>query len=665
MGKAKGGQQLEDGVSEARKPTDLARLVRMVTEAQSLTAEARKQSQIDDDYYHSHQLTAAELKALAARGQPDIIINRTKAAINGILGVTEQGKSEPRAYPRTPHDEDSADVATDVLRYIAEKNRFPRLKQDVFRDMLVAGSGAVLIGANDDLDVTGEQIRWEELIYDPRARRADFADARFMGIAKWMYADDAGALYPDKRSAIEEGITNGGLIGDQTFQDRPENGQGSWIDKRQRRLMVVELYYRENGWKRCVFTASDILEEGDSPYTDDKGRPCNPIEAQSAYVDRNNNRYGAVRDMRGPQDEINKRRSKLLHLISTSQIQAVDPSAVEVNSDIARKEAARPDGVIPYGWQKVQTSDMATGQAQLLQEAKAELERLGPNPAILGRQGADSSGRALLARQQAGMVELAVLFGALEDWELRVYRQMWSRAKQFWKAPMFIRVTDDEDAPKFVALNQPQMGPPQLVAHPETGQPMIQPTILGYDNAMGEMDVDITLDSMPDTANIQQEQFQDLVQLVGSNPAYAAKVPFEVLLQLSAVPHKRQILDQLKQGNEQQAQQAAQLQAQQQQLALQGMQAEVAEKQTKAELNDANAHLAHARAHRESVSAATDTANTGHANKLITAQVAKTNADQGLSQVQAYDTLLNGIHQRQLAADAAMGQGPAAGDTGA
>jgi hypothetical protein len=345
VGKAQGGQQLEDGVTaEDRKPPDLARLVRMVTEGQSLTAEPRKQSQIDDDYYHSHQLSADELKALASRGQPDIIINRTKAAINGILGVTEQGKSEPRAYPRTPHDEDSADVATDVLRYIAEKNRFPRLKQDVFRDMLVAGTGAVLIGANDDLDVTGEQIRWEELIYDPRARRNDFSDARYLGIAKWMYADDVADRYPEKRSAIEAGITDGSLIGDQTFQDRPENGMGSWIDKRQRRLMVVELYYRENGWKRCVFTASDILEEGDSPYQDDKGRPCCPIEAQSAYVDRNNNRYGAVRDMRGPQDEINKRRSKLLHLISVSQIQAVDPSAVEVNSDRG------PQGSGPPRW---------------------------------------------------------------------------------------------------------------------------------------------------------------------------------------------------------------------------------------------------------------------------------------------------------------------------
>lgn len=676
--------------ADDRKPPDLARLKRWVSEAQSLTADTRTQSLIDTDYYDGHQWTREEKKALADRGQPDIVINRTRAAVNGILGVTEQGDSEPRAFPRTPQDEDTADVATDCLNYIADKARFGRLKIDAFRDMLVPGSMAALIGADADLNVTIEPIRWEELLYDPKSRRPDFSDARFMGIAKWMYADDVTALYPAKKDDIEACVADGSIVGDVSFQDRPDSAQNNWVDKRQRRLMVIELYYREGGWKRCVFIAAAILEEGDSPYNDDKGRPVNPIEAQSAYVDRHNNRYGAVRDMRGPQDEINKRRSKLLHLISTSQIQAVDPAAVEVDADVARKEAAKPDGVIPFGWQKVQTADHAAGQAQLLQEAKNELERLGPNPAVLGRQGSDSSGRALLARQQAGMVELAVLFGALEDWELRVYRQCWARVKQFWKAPQFIRVTDDEDAPKFVGLNQPptMQGPPvmgpdgQPQQGPEVpGQPiadasgqhaMIQgkpayqmhdgSMVLGYKNAVGEMDVDISLDSKPDVANIQQEQFQDLVQLVGSNPNYATQVPFDILLGLSAVPHKRQILDQLKTYRDQQGQQQAQAQAAQQQIALAGAQAKVDEINSKAGLNQANTQLAGAKAqslHVQAASAAQDSDANAHA---VSAQVMKANHDAGLSSVQAYDTLLNGIHQRAQAQEAAE---PAAGDTGA
>ena len=57
---------------------------------------------------------------------------------------------------------------------------------------------------------------------------------------------------------------------------------------------------------------------------------------QSGYVDRDNNRYGAIKDMIGPQDEINKRRSKALHLLTMRQVVA-EQGAVE-DVDAARAE---------------------------------------------------------------------------------------------------------------------------------------------------------------------------------------------------------------------------------------------------------------------------------------------------------------------------------------
>ncbi|MEO8926214.1 MAG: hypothetical protein ABI306_03540, partial [Caulobacteraceae bacterium] len=472
-----------DNPDQTQAP-DLAKLKRYFTEARDLTYIARTNSLTAIDYYDSDQYTATELSTLAARGQAPIVINRVKPAINGIIGVTEKGRSDPRAWPRNPGDEDAADAATDVLRYIADFNRFKRLKQDCFRDMLVPGAMAALIGVDSDKQVTITQVRWEELFADPRSRRPDFKDARFLGIAKWMYQDDVAALYPDKAAEIESAVENGaggGMAPDASYQDRPENGiqagGSAWIDFKQRRLMVVEMYYREGSWKRCVFTGSDVLESGPSPYNDHKGRPDCPIEAMSAYVKRDNARYGAVWDMIGLQDEINRRRSKALHLLSVTRIQVANPAAIDVDADEARKEAARPDGVIPFGWQLAPNTVQMQGQLELLQESKAEMERMGPSPAVLGRSTEDSSGRALLARQQSGLIELGNLYGALEDWELRVYRQCWARAKQFWTDPQFIRVTDDENAPKFVGLNMP-------VSDGMGG-------VLGYKNALAEMDVDI------------------------------------------------------------------------------------------------------------------------------------------------------------------------------
>lgn len=557
---------------------DLARLKRFFTEARDLTAEARRNSLVAIDYYDTDQFTRADLAKLSARNQPAITINRVKPAINGIVGVAERGRADPRAWPRAPGDEESADAATDVLRYIADFNRFRRLKSDCFRDMLVPGTMATLIGVDGDTQVTITQVRWEEFFADPRSRRADFKDARYLGIAKYMYADDVAAMYPRFTASIEATVETGpggAFQPDESYQDRPEGAftAAMWADRKARRLMVVELYYREAGdWRRCVFTGSDVLEWGPSPYLDHKARPDCPIEAQSAYVKRDNSRYGAVRDMIDLQDEINKRRGKALHLLTVSRVQAIDGQAANIDANEVRLEASRPDGVLPLGWNMAPNTAQMAGNLELLQEAKAELERMGPSPAVTGRGHEGDSGRALLARQQSGLMELSSLYGGLEDWELRVYRQCWARAKQFWKAPQFIRVTDDEDSPKFVGLNQP------LLRQGFGGQ-----AVFGYKNAVAEMDVDIEIDTQADMGTIQQEQFTELMRLVASNPAWAAQLPLNMAIQLSTIPHKRSVLDQIKQA----AQEAQQAQAQQQQIAQAHAAAAIAETQAKAGLHHA------------------------------------------------------------------------------
>lgn len=573
------------------RPTyDVVPLRRMFDDSQTLTRDAREESLVDVDYYDGKQWTKAEREALRKRKQPDNVWNYTRIAVNGTLGVIEKGATDPRAYPRNPDDEDSADVASKTLRYIGDYNRFAGIKRDVAQDILVPGTGAAIVQVDEDLKITVEQIRWEEFFYDPRSRRKDLRDARYMGVAKWMYADDVAATYPEAKEEIDAVIDSGSMMPvDETFRDRPRNDT-AWIDRRKRRLLVVEIYHRVgNIWQRCVFHGSGALEAGPSPYLDEKGKPSNPIEAMSCYIDRENNRYGLVRDMRGPADEINKRSSKLLALVSMSQIEVADPSAIDVDADIARAEAARPDGVIPYGWRKVSTTDMAAGQTALLQHAVMMMERLGQNPAILGRQGADASGRSQMVRQQAGLTESATVFAGIEDWELRIYRQMWARAKQFWKAPMWIRVTDDAKAADFVGINQPVLGPPQLVQQydevtGQTGYAMHQP-VLGYQNQLGEMDVDIILDTVPDTANLQQEQFLALVDLARAG----IPIPPEILVEASSLPNKRELLERLKAPAEQGPSPVEQLKLEAASAATDKLKSETVLNITSAALNEARA----------------------------------------------------------------------------
>lgn len=528
---------MEDGVTGAGGAS-LTSLKSMVEEALSLTGTARLEAAKDRDYYDGPgQWTDAERAALRKRKQPDNYFNRIRPGIDGILGVLEQGQTDPKAFPRNPDDEDAAEVATKSLRYIEDRARFDRTKLDCAETFFIEGICALINEVDDDQEIAPTLIAYSEFIYDPRSRRRDFRDARYLGVAKWQWADDVAARYPDAKVDVEAAVNTGSMV-DQINEDKPTGGVSgavAWADRRKRRLLVAEVYYREGPqWMRCVFHAGGILEEGPSPYLDQKRRPKCPIEAASCYVDRENNRYGKVRDMRGPQDEINKRRSKLLHELSVAQIQAVDPAAVEVDADQARAEAAKPDGVIPFGWQRVNRSDIAAGQAQLLTEAKAEIERMGPNPAILGRQGENSSGRANLVRQQAGLTELATVLGVFDDFLLRCYRGMWDLAKQTWQGPKWIRVTDEEGSLEWIGLNKPT----GMMGH--NGGPELE-------NPVAEMDVDIIIETTPDTANVAQEQFQMLTDLAKAG----FPIPPLAIIKASSLPNKRDILNEMKAAAEQ------------------------------------------------------------------------------------------------------------------
>lgn len=574
---------------------DLGMLKRLFSEARDNTATARRQSESALDYYDGKQWTSSQIQALRKRKQPEITINRIAPAINGVLGVMEQGQTDPRAFPRNAEDQDASEVATDSLRYAADNARWPRTKIACAKDYLVPGTTAVIVEVNEDKDPWPKRIRWSEFFYDPHSRDLDFEDARYMGIAKWMYVDEVRAMYP-QGVPNEDGTTYSpvnlesiGAVGLSTFDESDEDKpKGAWGDTSKKRVLIVEIYLNQSGWKRIVFYGGGVLESADSPYQDEKQRPTNPIVAQSAFIDRDNNRYGVVKNYIPVQDEINMRRSKLLHMVNSRQvaITAVD-MAPETNVETIRAEASRPDGVLPYGVLAQQANDMAAGQAQLLAESKNEIERMGPNPAVLGRQNADSSGRAQLIRQQAGLIELTPVLGGMEDLELRVYRQVWARIKQFWTDQRTVRVTDDIGAAKFLQVNeQVTQEVPAIVMGPNGPMQGTQTVIVEVKSRPAEMDMDIIIDSAPDTVNLAAEQFAEIVKLA---QIYGPQeVPFDDILEASSLPKKRELIEK----REARKQEAAQAQGQTDPRAEAAFDAEMAEKKATVEQKRAAAEKA-------------------------------------------------------------------------
>lgn len=543
----------------------LEQMVREFEAAEDATAESRKLAERDADYFHEKQWTAEEKSALEKRGQPAVTFNRIKRKVNSLQGIEKQTRKDPKAFPRNPDDEDAARAATDALRFVCEDTRWDDKRSEAALELAIQGTCAVMVGVRQTakgIDPDIKRIAWDRFYYDPHSCEFDFADAKFLGVVVWMDLDDALATYPDAKDVLTD--TWKQSQGSDTYDDRPK--WQMWADHKRRRVRVCEHYYSEGGtWKFCIFTRGGfVVEPQDSPYQGEDGQPECPIKAVSLYVDRDNNRYGEVRTMIGPQDEINKRRSKALHLINQRQVRVSPVVSDDPNS--IRKELARPDGIIVGEAGDVEilpTNDMASANLQLLQEAKAEIDLLGPNAALAGKNEAQMSGRAIMAQQQGGMVESATYLDRIKTLSLAVYRSVWCRIRQFWKEERWVRVTDNEMNVRFVGLNRPvtalqamakQMGvskdnleqvPPEVRQQLEAiAQDPRAQQIVGYENNVTELDVDIIIDEGIDTPTVQAEQFDTLVKMLPVlGPAAASPEVLKLVIQASQLRDKDKLLE--------------------------------------------------------------------------------------------------------------------------
>lgn len=604
----------------------LSQLVQWFENAEEASDDARRKSERDRDYVDGKQLTDEEVRVLKQRKQPPIVFNVIKDKVGFLMGVEKSQRTDPKAYPRTPKHEQDAEAATDALRYVAESEDYHSHRSRVFRNLVVEGAGGLKLAVETKGDykqqlmggsamskpetcIRLKRVAWDRFFYDPHSSELDFSDARYLGEVVWMDYDEAKATYGDAGEDALTATFNSTSYTD-TYDDKPK--WQLWADKGRKRIRIVQMYFKQGGvWYFAEFTKGGILKGGESPYLDEDQKPCCPMIMESAYVDRDNNRYGEVRQFIDPQDEINKRRSKALHILNTRQIIYEKGSGVE--SRRVREELAKPDGAVelPPGvmrdgaFQVERNTDMSAGQAALLQDAMAYMDKSGPNAAMLG-DAEGQSGRAIQAQQQGGMMEMGDLLDTLRRFDTRVYRAIWNAIRQFWNEERWVRVTDDERNVRFVGFNRPMTVADQLqeMDEQERAQAMQQMQLMPGDPRLGivtkvqnptaEMDVDIIIEDAPDTVTIQGEQFEMLANVL---PQLAQMPPHfaEVLLQASQLRNKDQLLEALKGGGEmtpeQQQMQQMQKQLEQvmQQLGLERAKAEVAKIGSEVELNKAKA----------------------------------------------------------------------------
>ena len=513
--------------------------------AKQLEIEEQKLSR---HYKHGAQYTPEEIKILRARRQPIITYNEVGPKIDQIVGLVERIRQEPKAYPKHPRSQNGAEIATAALRSVLDANEWGTYTASFCAEQAategIAGIELKLIeGDHDDPDVGFDFVFGDDFFYDPRSYKADFSDARYMGVAKWVDIEEAVELFPDQEEQLRSLMVETGFDLT-THADR----EYKWIYVNEQRIRLVEHWYKHRGmWFWCFYCSMIELERGVSKFRDERGKPMNKYVMWSAAVDHEGDRYGFIRNLKGPQDEVNQRRSKALHISNVSRIKLQKGAVDDVET--TRREMARPDGVVEYnpGFDAPAADDKQEDLAahlSLMQDARAKITQFANvNPAIMAQDGPDEhSGVAINLLQKAGLAELGSYLRNYRNWKIRVYRAVWNVVVNTWQSERWVRVgnEDENGLAQFLQLNGD--------GYDKYGLPVII-------NNVGALDVDIALDEGPDSVNLMQDAFDMLKQLPPGS------VPPQVLIEFMNMPSsmKQRVLKMLQQPVDPHAEKAKEL----------------------------------------------------------------------------------------------------------
>lgn len=573
----------------------------MLDSAERFEERWRRENEDNYRYYDGDQWTESERYQLAQRGQPPVVVNLVGAMIDMVRSLEVQQRVDIQIVGREQSDDATASLLTALLKQVFDRAHFDYFLSKAFTDALIGGRGWIECSVRPDRrgkdQIEVEHVPWEEVYIDPNSRLPDGSDARFIIRVKWLDKDVAKRLFPDAAELLETRFNEG----DDSFKGHeweaqrtaPDRGLGRYYDYASQRVKVCQCWYTRPEYKtvksldertgrereRRVFVKSvhhvifsdDLILEGSAE--DDSRNPNSvdideyPLVPLLCSTDRHGHPVGMVKNMIGLQDELNKLNSKMIHKFGTRQV-TVEKSAVRDPEEF-RLEMQRPDGlgiVEDGGLSKVKidynTEDMGfiTNQMQfVLQMLQRET---GVNDSTLGLGGPNErSGTIQSARIAQGASLHTPKLENLHFCRQRVANVVLRLMGAYYTDYRVLRVTQPNGLVESYQFNVPEVDP-------QTGEPT-GGLLHRIDDTL---DYDVIMKRVPPFTSIRERQltiFSEVLKAGVLPPELSA----QVLLELSDIPNKEEILRKSQMMMQQQQDMASQQQAldmaqQEQQMAL-------------------------------------------------------------------------------------------------
>ncbi len=480
-----------------------------------IQSENRLEMATDEDFKDGLQWTDEERYELEViRSQPAMVFNLVGTTVRWITGTQKRSRVDFKASPRGKEDVKSSEAKTHLLKYIMDANRGQFRVSEAFAKQVTAGLGWVETTITDDPSRETIVIRtenWRNVRYDPNSTEADLSDSRYLFRERWVDTDIAIKKYPERAHEIRrasENQTKDYWLSDEEFSQLHNkemypsvvnfaiNNIESMNAYNQRpRVKLIECQYREWGiwpvlkgngpWNGVIYNEKDpvlkwAVDSGEAEIVNSfRKRMMIAIYVDGAMIAKqvspfwhndftltpfwgwrrakDNAPYGVVRDLRDPQSDLNKRRSKALHILSTKQIIA-DANAVD-DWDEAVEEVSRPDGVIKKRpnseFEIVQDKTLAEEHVMLMQHDEKMIQAAGGvTDENMGRRTNAVSGKAIEARQDQGASTTADLFDNLRLGFQLMGEKTLSLAEQYYDETKVIRIMGKDGAEDFLTINE-------------------------------------------------------------------------------------------------------------------------------------------------------------------------------------------------------------------
>lgn len=525
----------------------------------------------DFEFKEGIQWSNEEISTLSKRGQPTTVENEIKPIIDRIIGQYKQMKTKIIYRGRNVGmDEEHNNLYSAIALHIQQQSNYEFEEGDMFDDGQTCGFGCMEVFVDFEKDLSPKVVLKHEnalnIFPDPNSKRYDWnEDAEYICRAKWVSFNEAKQLYPEYKEEIEGFINSNPVVNTSQRMER-----NNLIDYRLKRIRLVEVWYKtwekkkfafhnalggvlsldnlskekineikktlpdvrfheriEAKIKVGIFVGDTLLEDKDSPYK----HGLFPFAPYFVYRRKNGEPYSMVRMLKDPQMEINKRRSKALHLLNTNQ--AVFEEGAARDEDELRSELAKPDGLIKYKkgftFEIHKNIDLAASQISLQAESKTAMARIsGVSDEAMARHSEVRSGIGIQRKQAMTDIIIAPIFDNLRRTRKMIGELILELVKQYYTEEKMFSIVDD--------LNQ--------VQHFSMDRESIA--------RLQDYSYDTVIEEAPNTSTIQEEQFAYLAELVkglGLPPNIGVAL-LPIFIRLSTLKNKDEvakILEQLQQ----------------------------------------------------------------------------------------------------------------------